>query len=91
MIHYNIILTNIYIYIYIYIFNLKYDKISKEYPLYKILRGIVKKFMLNELEIIFFLHIIQDCGWNYHNELVTSFEKEFNCDFLNIIHEVKYS
>ena len=45
--------------------------------------------MLNELEIIFFLHIIEETKWNYKEPLISDFVQYFNFDFLNIIHEVQ--
>jgi hypothetical protein len=45
--------------------------------------------MLNELEIIFFLHIIEETKWNFQDPLIADFTPNFNFDFLNIIHEVQ--
>lgn len=36
------------------------SNIATHFPLFKMLRGVTKKFMFNELEIIFFLHTIEE-------------------------------
>ena len=38
------------------------------YPLFKMLRGITKKFMFNELEIIFFLNTIESQNWRFDED-----------------------
>jgi len=38
--------------------------IACKYPLFKMLRFITKKFMLNELEIIFFAYILDENNWD---------------------------
>lgn len=44
--------------------------------------------MLNELEIIFFLHIIEETKWQFDDAMLNDFASQFNYDFLNIVHEV---
>lgn len=63
------------------------NKIQFRYPLYKMLRSITKKFMLNELEIIFFAYILEENAWALDDyELKSS--AYYLKDFLNIT-EVK--
>ncbi|CAD8080837.1 unnamed protein product [Paramecium sonneborni] len=57
--------------------------IATQYPLFKILRGVTKKFMFNELEIIFFLHIIQEQKWRYDDQIIQDFQPYFKQDFLS--------
>ncbi|CAD8162206.1 unnamed protein product [Paramecium pentaurelia] len=57
--------------------------IATQYPLFKMLRGVTKKFMFNELEIIFFLHTIEDQKWRYDDQLISDFQPYFKQDFLS--------
>ncbi|CAK72948.1 unnamed protein product (macronuclear) [Paramecium tetraurelia] len=57
--------------------------IATQYPLFKMLRGVTKKFMFNELEIIFFLHTIEEQKWRYDDQLISDFSAYFKQDFLS--------
>ncbi|CAK86104.1 unnamed protein product (macronuclear) [Paramecium tetraurelia] len=57
--------------------------IATQYPLFKMLRGVAKKFMFNELEIIFFLHTIEEQKWRYEDQLISDFQPYFKSDFLS--------
>ncbi|CAD8061357.1 unnamed protein product [Paramecium primaurelia] len=57
--------------------------IATQYPLFKMLRGVTKKFMFNELEIIFFLHTIEEQKWRYDDQLISDFQAYFKQDFLS--------
>ena len=39
-----------------------------KYPLYKMMRAIAKKFLFNELEIIFFGYILEENKWAIDDE-----------------------
>jgi hypothetical protein len=41
--------------------------------------------MLNELEIIFYLHMIEETKWNYKDNLIKDFLIHFNLDFLPVV------
>jgi hypothetical protein len=48
------------------------------------LRGIAKKFMFNELEIVFFLNTIESQKWRFDEDpLIAEFTKHFKKDFLS--------
>ncbi|CAD8045714.1 unnamed protein product [Paramecium sonneborni] len=52
-------------------------------PLFKMLRGVTKKFMFNELEVLFFLHIIESQKWRFDDDpLIQNFIQYFKQDFL---------
>ncbi|CAD8087557.1 unnamed protein product [Paramecium sonneborni] len=57
--------------------------IATQFPLFKMLRGVTKKFMFNELEIIFFLHTIEEQKWRYDDQLISEFQVHFKQDFLS--------
>ncbi|KAM3140182.1 hypothetical protein pb186bvf_007735 [Paramecium bursaria] len=59
------------------------SSVATAFPLFKMLRGIVRKFMFNELEIIFFLHHIDDQQWKYDDSIIEDFLPHFKRDFLS--------
>ena len=53
------------------------------YPLYKMIKSISKKFIFNELEIVFFAYILEEYEWHIKDEKLR--HNSFNMvDFLNI-------
>lgn len=46
------------------------SEIAKKYPLFKILRAVVKKFFFNEFEIIFFAHFTDENEWKINDDIL---------------------
>ncbi len=44
------------------------SQVASKYPLFKMLRAIAKKFLFNELEIIFFGYILDENKWTYKDD-----------------------
>lgn len=45
-------------------------RVASKYPLFKMLRSIAKKFLMNELEIIFFAYILRENNWKIDDEKI---------------------
>ncbi|KAL4499276.1 hypothetical protein ABPG72_006862 [Tetrahymena utriculariae] len=63
------------------------QEIACKFPLYKMIRAIIKKFLFNELELIFFGYVLEESKWKV-DDIEVRKQAYFMNDFLNIT-EVK--
>lgn len=63
------------------------SEVACKFPLYKMIRSITKKFLFNELELIFFGYVLEESKWKV-DDIEVRKHAYFMNDFLNIT-EVK--